>query len=162
VRQSMLVGEHARRQGSPCRKPFRGNRRGGMSRRATGSAVCPVEVYVNSTHEAFKFLARGKAACNQTQYIRSSFRLRRELARSPYLWGQSVPPRAQGVFGKITPLTRTADAHRSRRRYSRLVTASVLLLPASRCRRQAAEYSRFVEDLKIAADLCENARTWRS
>ncbi|WP_291858301.1 UdgX family uracil-DNA binding protein [Bradyrhizobium sp.] len=156
----MLVGEQPGDKEDLAGRPFVGPA-GQMLDRALEQAGIPRgKVYVTNAVKHFKFVPRGKIRLHQkpnTSEIRACRPwYERELKSvQPDLVVAMGATAAQSVFGKIMPVNKTrgrlidlADGPRA------LVTVHpsyLLRLPDAEAK--AREYQRFVDDLRMAADL---------
>jgi uracil-DNA glycosylase family protein len=158
--QVMLVGEQPGDKEDLAGKPFVGPAGQILDRALQEAGIERSKVYVTNAVKHFKFVPRGKIRLHQkptTPEIKACRQwYERELAAiRPDLVVAMGATAAQGVFGKITPINKTrghlidlADGTKS------LVTVHpsyLLRLPDADAK--AREYARFVDDLKIAADL---------
>jgi DNA polymerase len=117
------------------------------------------KVYITNAVKHFKFLARGKIRLHQkpnTPEIKACRQwYQRELASiKPELVVAMGATAAQCVFGKITPINknrgRLIDLDEGLKALVTVHPSYLLRLPDEDAK--AAEYARFVDDLKIAAD----------
>jgi uracil-DNA glycosylase family protein len=157
---AMLVGEQPGDKEDLAGKPFVGPAGLMLDRALQEAGIDRKKVYVTNAVKHFKFLPRGKIRLHQkptTPEIKACRQwYERELASiKPALVVAMGATAAQSVFGKITPINRNrgrpidlADGIKA------LVTVHpsyLLRLPDAEAK--AREYARFVEDLKIAANL---------
>lgn len=156
----MLVGEQPGDKEDLAGRPFVGPAGVMLDRALEQVGIDRKKVYVTNAVKHFKFLARGKIRLHQkptTPEIRACRPwYERELKSvKPDLVVAMGATAAQSVFGKITPI------NRSRGRLIDLddgIKALVTVHPSYLLRlpdadTKAREYQRFVDDLKIAADL---------
>ena len=164
---AMLVGEQPGDKEDLAGKPFVGPAGLMLDRALQEAGIDRKKVYVTNAVKHFKFLPRGKIRLHQkptTPEIKACRQwYERELASiKPALVVAMGATAAQSVFGKITPINKSrgrpidlADGIKA------LVTVHpsyLLRLPDAEAK--AREYARFVEDLKIAANLLRKlART---
>ena len=156
----MLVGEQPGDKEDLAGKPFVGPAGQMLDRALEEAGIDRRKVYVTNAVKHFKFVPRGKIRLHQkpnTPEIKACRQwYERELAAiRPELVVAMGATAAQSVFGKITPINRNrgrpidlADGTRA------LVTVHpsyLLRLPDAEAK--AREYRRFVQDLKIAADV---------
>jgi uracil-DNA glycosylase family protein len=156
----MLVGEQPGDKEDLAGKPFVGPAGLMLDRALEQARINRSKVYVTNAVKHFKFVARGKIRLHQkpsTPEIKACRQwYERELASiKPDLVVAMGATAAQGVFGKITPINKNrgrlidlADGIRA------LVTVHpsyLLRLPDADAK--AREYQRFVDDLRIAAEL---------
>ncbi len=158
--QVMLVGEQPGDKEDLAGKPFVGPAGQILDRALKEAGIERSKVYVTNAVKHFKFVPRGKIRLHQKPNTSEIKACRpwyeRELAAiKPELVVTMGATAAQGVFGKITPINK----HRGRLielgdGIKALVTVHpsyLLRLPDADAKAQ--EYARFVDDLKIAADL---------
>jgi uracil-DNA glycosylase len=158
--QIMLVGEQPGDKEDLAGKPFVGPAGQMLDRALQQAGIDRGKVYVTNAVKHFKFVPRGKIRLHQkpnTPEIKACRQwYERELAAiKPDLVVAMGATAAQCVFGKITPVNRNrgrlidlADGIKA------LVTVHpsyLLRLPDEDAK--VREYERFVEDLRIAADL---------
>ena len=163
--QVMLVGEQPGDKEDLAGKPFVGPAGQMLDRALEEAGIDREKVYVTNAVKHFKFVPRGKIRLHQkpnTPEIRACRPwYERELAAiKPDLVVAMGATAAQSVFGKITPINKTrGTADRARSTASQaLVTVHpsyLLRLPDEDAK--AREYQRFVDDLKIAAELLKQS-----
>ena len=156
----VLVGEQPGDKEDLAGHPFVGPAGLMLDRALVEAGIDRKKTYVTNAVKHFKFVPRGKIRLHQkptTPEIRACRQwYERELALlKPELVVAMGATAAQCVFGKITPINKNRgrlidlpDGHKT------LVTVHpsyLLRLPDEESR--AREYARFVDDLKIAADL---------
>jgi DNA polymerase len=157
----MLVGEQPGDKEDLAGKPFVGPAGQMLDRALEEAGIDRRTVYVTNAVKHFKFVPRGKIRLHQkpnTPEIRACRPwYERELAAiKPELVVAMGATAAQSVFGKITPINknrgRLIDLDGDGTQALVTVHPSYLLrLPDADAK--AREYQRFVQDLKIAADL---------
>jgi DNA polymerase len=156
----MLVGEQPGDKEDLAGKPFVGPAGQMLDRALEEAGIDRSKVYVTNALKHFKFLARGKFRLHQkpnTSEIRACRQwYERELSSiKPMLVVAMGATAAQSVFGKITPINknrgRLIDLEDGIKTLVTVHPAYLLRLPDADARAQ--EYRRFVDDLKIAADL---------
>ena len=160
----MLVGEQPGDKEDLAGKPFVGPAGNMLDRALEEAGIIREKVYVTNAVKHFKYVPRGKIRLHQkptTSQIRACRQwYERELAAvQPDLVVAMGATAAQSVLGKITPINKnrgrmiaSADGTRV------LVTVHpsyLLRLPDEEAK--AREYTRFVEDLKLAARLLKNS-----
>jgi DNA polymerase len=158
--QLMLVGEQPGDKEDLAGKPFVGPAGLMLDRALEEAGINRKKVYVTNAVKHFKFVPRGKIRLHQkptTPEIRACRQwYERELAAiRPDLVVAMGATAAQSVLGKITPINK----NRGRPidgpdRVKALVTVHpsyLLRLPDADAK--AREYRRFVDDLKIGAEL---------
>jgi uracil-DNA glycosylase len=156
----MLVGEQPGDKEDLAGKPFVGPAGQMLDRALQQAGIDRTKVYVTNAVKHFKFVPRGKIRLHQKPNTAEIKACRpwyeRELASiKPDLVVAMGATAAQCVFGKITPINRNrgrlidlADGIKA------LVTVHpsyLLRLPDEDAK--VREYQRFVDDLRIAADL---------
>src|SRR6202022_4469768 len=150
----------AGRQGRYRRKTVRGTGGTDLDRALDEAGIERPKVYVTNAVKHFKFLTRGKIRLHQkpnTSEIRACRQwYERELASiKPALVVAMGATAAQSVFGKITPINknrgRLIDIDDGIKALVTVHPSYLLRLPDADAK--AREYERFVDDLKIAADL---------
>ena len=158
--QVMLVGEQPGDKEDLAGKPFVGPAGQMLDRALEEAGIERSKVYVTNAVKHFKFLARGKFRLHQkpnTSEIRTCRQwYERELSSiKPALVVAMGATAAQSVFGKITPINknrgRPIDLEDGIKALVTVHPSYLLRLPDAEA--QAQEYERFVNDLKIAADL---------
>jgi uracil-DNA glycosylase len=158
--QVMLVGEQPGDKEDLAGKPFVGPAGQVLDRALEEAGIDRKKVYVTNAVKHFKFVPRGKMRLHQkpnTSEIRACRPwYEQELASiKPDLVVAMGATAAQSVFGKITPI------NRNRGRLIELgggLKALVTVHPSYLLRlpdadAKALEYRRFVNDLKLAAEL---------
>jgi len=160
----MLVGEQPGDKEDLAGKPFVGPAGQMLDRALAEAGIDRKKVYVTNAVKHFKFVPRGKIRLHQkpaTPEIRACRQwYERELASvKPTLVVAMGATAAQSVFGKITPINKNrgrvielADGPRA------LVTVHpsyLLRLPDADAK--AREYERFVDDLRLAAEVLNEA-----
>jgi uracil-DNA glycosylase len=158
--QVMLVGEQPGDKEDLAGKPFVGPAGQMLDRALEEAGIERSKVYVTNAVKHFKFLARGKFRLHQkpnTSEIRACRQwYERELSSiKPALVVAMGATAAQSVFGKITPINknrgRPIDLEDGIKALVTVHPSYLLRLPDAQAKAQ--EYERFVNDLKIAADL---------
>ena len=158
--QIMLVGEQPGAKEDIAGKPFVGPAGQILDRALDEAGIERPKVYVTNAVKHFKFLTRGKIRLHQkpnTSEIRACRQwYERELASiKPALVVAMGATAAQSVFGKITPINknrgRLIDIDDGIKALVTVHPSYLLRLPDADAK--AREYERFVDDLKIAADL---------
>jgi uracil-DNA glycosylase len=162
--QVMLVGEQPGDKEDLAGKPFVGPAGQMLDRALEEAGIDRTKVYVTNAVKHFKFVPRGKIRLHQKPSTPEIKACRpwyeRELAAiKPDLVVAMGATAAQSVFGKITPI------NKSRGRLIGLpdgIKALVTVHPSYLLRlpdedAKAQEYERFVDDLKIAADLLKKS-----
>jgi uracil-DNA glycosylase len=158
--QVMLVGEQPGDKEDLAGKPFVGPAGQMLDRALEEAGIERSKVYVTNAVKHFKFLARGKFRLHQkpnTSEIRACRQwYERELSSiEPALVVAMGATAAQSVFGKITPINknrgRPIDLENGIKALVTVHPSYLLRLPDAQAKAQ--EYERFVNDLKIAADL---------
>jgi uracil-DNA glycosylase family protein len=158
--QIMLVGEQPGDKEDIAGKPFVGPAGQILDRALEEAGIERPRVYVTNAVKHFKFLTRGKIRLHQkpnTSEIRACRQwYERELASiKPALVVAMGATAAQSVFGKITPINknrgRLIDLDDGIKALVTVHPSYLLRLPDADDK--AREYQRFVDDLKIAADL---------
>jgi uracil-DNA glycosylase len=157
--QVMLVGEQPGDKEDLAGKPFVGPAGQMLDRALEEAGIERSKVYVTNAVKHFKFLARGKFRLHQKP--NTSFRAcrqwyERELSSiKPVLVVAMGATAAQSVFGKITPINknrgRPIDLEDGIKAVITVHPSYLLRLPDAQAKAQ--EYERFINDLKIAADL---------
>jgi uracil-DNA glycosylase family protein len=160
--QVMLVGEQPGDKEDLAGKPFVGPAGQMLDRALEEAGIDRSKVYVTNAVKHFKFLARGKFRLHQkpnTSEIRACRQwYERELSSiKPVLVVAMGATAAQSVFGKITPINknrgRPIDLEDGIKTLVTVHPSYLLRLPDAQAKAQ--EYRRFVDDLKIAADLLQ-------
>jgi len=161
----MLVGEQPGDKEDLAGKPFVGPAGQMLDRALAEAGIDRGKVYVTNAVKHFKFVPRGKIRLHQkpaTPEIRACRQwYERELAAiKPALVVAMGATAAQSVFGKITPINksrgRLIDLDDGTRALVTVHPSYLLRLPDADAK--AAEYKRFVEDLRIAAEILHKAR----
>ena len=156
----MLVGEQPGDKEDLAGKPFVGPAGQMLDRALEEAGIDRRTVYVTNAVKHFKFVPRGKIRLHQkpnTPEIRACRQwYERELAAiRPDLVVAMGATAAQSVLGKITPINRNRgrliDLDDGTRALVTVHPSYLLRLPDAEAK--ALEYRRFVEDLKMAADL---------
>jgi uracil-DNA glycosylase len=161
----MLVGEQPGDKEDLAGRPFVGPAGQMLDRALEEAGIDRKTTYVTNAVKHFKYVPRGKIRMHQkpnTLEIRACRQwYERELAAiRPELVVALGATAAQSVFGKITQINKT----RGRlielgQGFKILVTVHpsyLLRLPDAQAK--AREYARFVDDLKIAADLLKRSK----
>jgi uracil-DNA glycosylase family protein len=155
----MLVGEQPGDKEDLAGHPFVGPAGQMLDRALEEAGIDRKKVYITNAVKHFKFLARGKIRLHQkpnTPEIKACWQwYQRELASiKPELVVAMGATAAQCVFGKITPINknrgRLIDLDEGLKALVTVHPSYLLRLPDEDAK--AAEYARFVDDLKIAAD----------
>jgi uracil-DNA glycosylase family protein len=158
--QVMLVGEQPGDKEDLAGKPFVGPAGQMLDRALEEAGIERSKVYVTNAVKHFKFLARGKFRMHQkpnTSEIRACRQwYERELSSiKPVLVVAMGATAAQSVLGKITPINKnrghSIDLDDGIKAVITVHPSYLLRLPDAQAKAQ--EYERFVNDLKIAADL---------
>jgi probable DNA metabolism protein len=158
--QVMLVGEQPGDKEDLTGKPFVGPAGLMLDRALEEAGIDRSKVYVTNAVKHFKFVPRGKIRLHQkpnTLEIRACRPwYERELAAiKPALVVAMGATAAQSVFGKLTPINknrgRLIDLDDGIKAVVTVHPSYLLRLPDADAR--ALEYRRFVDDLRIAADL---------
>ena len=156
----MLVGEQPGDKEDLAGKPFVGPAGQMLDRALEEAGIDRAKVYVTNAVKHFKFVPRGKIRLHQkpaTSEIRACRPwYERELSSiKPALVVAMGATAAQSVFGKIIPINKNRGRPVALEDgIKALVTVHpsyLLRLPDAEAKAQ--EYERFVNDLKIAADL---------
>ncbi|MEH2496691.1 putative DNA metabolism protein [Bradyrhizobium sp. AZCC 1678] len=156
----MLVGEQPGDKEDIAGKPFVGPAGQMLDRALEEAGIDRRTVYVTNAVKHFKFVPRGKIRLHQkpnTPEIKACRQwYERELAAiKPELVVAMGATAAQSVFGKITPINknrgRPIDLDDGTRALVTVHPSYLLRLPDAEAK--AREYRRFVQDLKIAADV---------
>jgi uracil-DNA glycosylase len=156
----MLVGEQPGDKEDLAGKPFVGPAGQMLDRALQEAGVDRGKVYVTNAVKHFKFVPRGKIRLHQkpnTPEIKACRQwYERELASiKPALVVAMGATAAQSVLGKITPINKNRG-HLIELEDGTKVLVTVhpsYLLRLPDADAKAREYARFVEDLKIAAEL---------
>ena len=158
--QILLVGEQPGDKEDIAGKPFVGPAGQILDRALEEAGIDRKKVYVTNAVKHFKFVPRGKIRLHQkpnTSEIRACRQwYERELASiKPALVLAMGATAAQCVFGKTTPINknrgRAIDLDEGIKAMVTVHPSYLLRLPDADAK--AREYQRFVDDLKIAADL---------
>jgi DNA polymerase len=156
----MLVGEQPGDKEDLAGRPFVGPAGQMLDRALREAGVSRDKVYVTNAVKHFKFLARGKIRLHQkpnTLEIKACRQwYERELKSiKPDLVVAMGATAAQSVFGKITPINksrgRLIDLDDGTKALVTVHPSYLLRLPDEDAR--AREYARFVDDLKIVAEV---------
>ena len=156
----MLVGEQPGDKEDLAGKPFVGPAGQMLDRALEEAGIDRGAVYVTNAVKHFKFVPRGKIRLHQkpnTPEIKACRQwYERELAAiKPDLVVAMGATAAQSVFGKITPINKNRghpiDLDDGTRALVTVHPSYLLRLPDADARTR--EYRRFVEDLRMAADL---------
>src|SRR5712671_5627673 len=158
--QMMLVGEQPGDKEDLAGKPFVGPAGLMLDRALEEAGIDRNKVYVTNAVKHFKFVPRGKIRLHQkpnTAEIKACRQwYERELASiKPALVVAMGATAAQCVFGKITPINknrgRAIDLDDGIKALVTVHPSYLLRLPDADAK--AREYERFVDDLRIAAEL---------
>ena len=158
----MLVGEQPGDKEDLAGKPFVGPAGQMLDRALEEAGIERTKVYVTNAVKHFKFVPRGKIRLHQkpaTPEIRACRPwYERELATvKPTLVVAMGATAAQSVFGKITPINKTRgrliDLDEEIKALVTVHPSYLLRLPDADAK--AREYQRFVDDLKVAAELLD-------
>jgi uracil-DNA glycosylase len=158
--QIMLVGEQPGDKEDLAGKPFVGPAGLMLDRALVEAGVDRKKVYVTNAVKHFKFVPRGKVRLHQkpnTPEIKACRQwYERELASlRPVLVVAMGATAAQSVFGKITQINKNRghlmDLEDGIKALVTVHPSYLLRLPDADAK--AREYKRFVDDLRIAADL---------
>ncbi len=156
----MLVGEQPGDKEDLAGKPFVGPAGQMLDRALEQAGLARDKVYVTNAVKHFKFVPRGKIRLHQkpnTSEIRACRPwYERELASiQPDLVVAMGATAAQSVFGKIMPINknrgRLIELDDGTRALVTVHPSYLLRLPDADAR--ALEYQRFVDDLRMAADI---------
>ena len=162
--QVMLVGEQPGDKEDLAGKPFVGPAGQMLDRALEEAGIDRGKVYVTNAVKHFKFVPRGKFRLHQKPNTAEIKACRpwyeRELAAiKPDLVVALGATAAQSVFGKITPINKTRgrliDLDDGIKALVTVHPSYLLRLPDADAKAQ--EYQRFVDDLKIAAELLNKA-----
>jgi DNA polymerase len=160
----MLVGEQPGDKEDLAGKPFVGPAGQMLDRAMEDAGIDRSKVYVTNAVKHFKFVPRGKIRLHQkpsTPEIRACRPwYERELAAiKPDLVVALGATAAQSVLGKITPINknrgRPFDLPEGPKALVTVHPSYLLRLPDEDAK--VREYERFVEDLKIAAELLKKS-----
>jgi uracil-DNA glycosylase len=161
----MLIGEQPGDKEDLAGHPFVGPAGQMLDRALEEAGVDRKKTYVTNAVKHFKFFARGKIRLHQkpnTPEIKACRQwYERELASiKPELVVAMGATAAQCVFGKITPVNKTRgrliDLDQGIKALVTVHPSYLLRLPDEDAK--AAEYARFVDDLKIAADFLRKSQ----
>jgi DNA polymerase len=156
----MLVGEQPGDKEDLAGKPFVGPAGQMLDRALEEAGIDRKKVYVTNAVKHFKFVPRGKIRLHQKPTTPEIKACRpwyeRELhSIKPDLVVAMGATAAQSVFGKITPINksrgRLIDLQDGIKALVTVHPSYLLRLPDADAK--AREYQRFVEDLRIAADV---------
>ena len=156
----MLVGEQPGDKEDRAGRPFVGPAGLLLDRALEEVGIDRKKVYVTNAVKHFKFVPRGKIRLHQkpnTSEIKACRQwYERELTSiKPDLVVAMGATAAQSVFGRITPINksrgRLIDLDDGTRALVTVHPSYLLRLPDAESK--AREYQRFIDDLKIAADL---------
>jgi DNA polymerase len=156
----MLVGEQPGDKEDLAGKPFVGPAGQMLDRALADAGLDRGKVYVTNAVKHFKFVPRGKIRLHQKPNTSEIKACRpwyeRELALlKPMLVVAMGATAAQSVFGKITPINknrgRLIDLDDGIKALVTVHPSYLLRVPDAESK--AREYQRFVDDLKIAADI---------
>lgn len=160
----MLVGEQPGDKEDLAGRPFVGPAGMLLDRALEQAGIARNEVYVTNAVKHFKFVPRGKIRLHQkpnTSEIRACRQwYERELGSvKPDLVVAMGATAAQSVFGKIMPINknrgRLIDLDDGTRALVTVHPSYLLRLPDADAK--AREYQRFVDDLRLAAELAAKA-----
>jgi probable DNA metabolism protein len=161
----MLVGEQPGDKEDLAGHPFVGPAGQMLDRALKEAGIDREKVYVTNAVKHFKFVPRGKIRLHQKPATPEIKACRpwyeRELAAvKPGLVVAMGATAAQCVFGKITPINKTRgrliDLDEGVQALVTVHPSYLLRLPDEEAK--AAEYRRFVDDLKIAAEFSRKSR----
>ena len=156
----MLVGEQPGDKEDLAGKPFVGPAGLMLDRALKEAGIERPKVYVTNAVKHFKFVRRGKIRLHQkpnTPEIKAcrQWYERELISIKPALVVAMGATAAQSVFGKITPINKTRgrliDLDDGIKALVTVHPSYLLRLPDAETK--AREYQRFVDDLKIAAQL---------
>jgi uracil-DNA glycosylase family protein len=156
----MLVGEQPGDKEDLAGKPFVGPAGQMLDRALQQAGIDRKKIYITNAVKHFKFVARGKIRLHQKPTTPEIKACRpwyeRELnAIKPDLVVAMGATAAQSVFGKITPINKNRghliDLDDGIKALVTVHPSYLLRLPDADAK--AREYERFVDDLKIAAEL---------
>jgi DNA polymerase len=160
----MLVGEQPGDKEDLAGKPFVGPAGQILDRALEEAGIDRRKVYVTNAVKHFKFVPRGKIRLHQKPSTPEIKACRpwyeRELAAiKPALVVAMGATAAQSVLGKITPINKNRghliDLDEGVKALVTVHPSYLLRLPDEDAK--AREYQRFVDDLKIAADLLKKS-----
>ena len=160
----MLVGEQPGDKEDLAGKPFVGPAGQVLDRALQEAGIDRPRVYVTNAVKHFKFVLRGKFRLHQKPNTPEIKACRpwyeRELAAiRPDLVVAMGATAAHSVFGKITPINksrgRLIDLPEGPKALVTVHPSYLLRLPDAEAK--AREYQRFVEDLRIAAEVLKHA-----
>jgi len=158
--QVMLVGEQPGDKEDLAGKPFVGPAGQMLDRALEEAGIDRKKVYVTNAVKHFKFVPRGKIRLHQkptTPEIKAcrQWYERERTSIKPDLVVAMGATAAQSVFGKITPINknrgRLIDLDDGIKALVTVHPSYLLRLPDADAK--AREYERFVDDLRIAAEL---------
>ena len=161
----MLVGEQPGDKEDLAGHPFVGPAGQMLDRALEEAGIDRQKTYVTNAVKHFKFWPRGKIRLHQkpnTSEIKACRQwYERELASiKPELVVAMGATAAQCMFGKITPINKTRgrliDLDQGIKALVTVHPSYLLRLPDEDAK--AAEYARFVDDLKIAADFLRKSQ----
>jgi uracil-DNA glycosylase len=160
----MLVGEQPGDKEDLAGRPFVGPAGQVLDRALEQAGLDRGHTYITNAVKHFKFFPRGKIRLHQKPTSPEIRACRpwyeQELAAvKPQLVVAMGATAAQCVFGKITPINknrgRLIDLEGSMKALVTVHPSYLLRLPDEAAKKQ--EFARFVDDLKIAAELLEKA-----
>jgi uracil-DNA glycosylase len=158
--QVVLVGEQPGDKEDLAGKPFVGPAGLMLDRALKEAGIERKKVYVTNAVKHFKFVPRGKIRLHQkptTPEIKACRQwYERELASiRPALVVAMGATAAQSVFGKMTPINknrgRLIDLHDGIQALVTVHPSYLLRQPDAEAK--AREYARFIDDLKVAAEM---------
>ena len=158
--QVVLVGEQPGDKEDLAGKPFVGPAGLMLDRALKEAGIERKRVYVTNAVKHFKFVPRGKIRLHQkptTPEIKACRQwYERELASiRPALVVAMGATAAQSVFGKMTPINknrgRLIDLHDGIQALVTVHPSYLLRQPDAEAK--AREYARFIDDLKVAAEM---------
>ncbi|WKA30848.1 UdgX family uracil-DNA binding protein [Bradyrhizobium roseum] len=156
----MLVGEQPGDKEDLAGKPFVGPAGQMLDRALQEAGIDRRTVYVTNAVKHFKFVPRGKIRLHQkpnTAEIRACrpWYVRELTAIKPELVVAMGATAAQSVLGKITPINKNRGSliHLDDGTRALVTVHPSYLLRLPDAEAKAHEYERFVQDLRIAADL---------
>ena len=156
----MLVGEQPGDKEDLAGTPFVGPAGQMLDRALVEAGIDRKQVYVTNAVKHFKFVPRGKIRLHQkpaTPEIKACrpWYERERAALKPKLVVAMGATAAQSVFGKVTPINKNRgqliDLDEETKALVTVHPSYLLRLPDEDAR--AREYERFIDDLRIAADL---------